>query len=281
MDTAAPVTPEKKLRQPLTALLLNLLVPGLGYLYVGAPIAAFLLAAVYQLVPPIVVIIWSYARFAPGPLFWMMALLGPLEQRLPGLAILPIVAAIHAAYLAKKLGTVELRRWQRPLGYGTFFLVFGMTGYLLTDWVQSNFARRVGDGMPTNALAPTVKQGDMVWILKTKESRFPQRGSFALFAPTEAFRPPLFVRVVGMPSDTVSVQDGGVFINGEWKFDAQDGGTLAPTQLSEGQYFGIADGRDPAQQAVDSRDVGPLKAGDYLGSIGVIVFERPDPGSRP
>ena len=57
----------------------------MGYLYVGAPIAAFLLAAVYQLVPPVVVLAWSYLRFDPRPLVGMMAVLGPIEQRLSAL----------------------------------------------------------------------------------------------------------------------------------------------------------------------------------------------------
>lgn len=275
-----PPAPERAPRHPFTALLLNLLSPGLGYLYLGAPVLAFLIAALYQLLPPLVVLIWSYARFDPRPLFVMMAMLGPIEQRLPAIAIVPFLTAIHAGYVAKRVGTVTLKRWQRPLGYGTFFLVCAMTGYLLTNWVQKNFAWRI-DGMPTNALAPDVHTGDMVWLLKTKEARFPKKDALAMFAPSEEFRPPIFAKVVATHPDTVSVTDGGVFINGERRFDAKDATPLADTQLSEGQYFGIAEGRDPAQKIVDSRDVGPLRAGDYLGQVGIVVFTREKPDSPP
>ena len=59
------------------------------------------------------------------------------------------MTAIHAAWLAKKLGVVTLKRWQRPLGYGTFFLVSAMSGYQLSlTGCESKFARSI-NGVPS------------------------------------------------------------------------------------------------------------------------------------
>lgn len=290
MDPNAPAAPaaqapERAERNPFTALLLNILSPGLGFMYVGHPVIAFMMAALFQLVPSLIALAWAYARFDPRPLFVSFVLLGFPEQRIPAIAIVPVLAAIFSALLAKRAGTVTLKRWQRPLGYATFFLFWAMSGYIVGSWVHDKFVWRTE--IPTAAFAPKVNRGDMVFVVKTKESRLPEPGAYALFGPKEAFGQAVLARVVAKQGDKVEVKDDAVFINGERKYDAPKAKPMGLTQLDEGQYFGIADGRNPnnadtsaAEQIPDSRDVGVLRAGDYLGSVGVILFHR-TPDGRP
>ncbi|MEI7743468.1 MAG: signal peptidase I, partial [Chloroflexota bacterium] len=118
----------------------------------------------------------------------------------------------------------------------------------------------------------TFEQGDYVLVDKLSPRWAPyQRGNVVVFAPPEGWGPnrtPFIKRVIGVAGDTVSVHDGGVYVNGAridepYLFKGADGvaqateplGDLSEWTIPDGQLFGMGDHR---QASNDSRAFGPI-----------------------
>ncbi len=75
-------------------------------------------------------------------------------------------------------------------------------------------------------------------------------------------------RLVGMPNDTVEIRDGVVYINdqplNEPYTSEPKTQTISKLTLASEEYFVMADNRS---NGIDSRDYGPIKAGDILGRV--------------
>ena len=84
-------------------------------------------------------------------------------------------------------------------------------------------------------------------------------------------------RVVGLPGDTVSVQDGYLYINDE-KYDEpyinddyRSGylNNFAPFTVPDGQYFVMGDHRNNSN---DNRSIGPIDRNMIVGHVVQVVF---------
>ena len=131
-------------------------------------------------------------------------------------------------------------------------------------------------------MMPTVNPGEYVLIDKISP-RFNdyQRGDIVVFQPPEGFGQggvPFIKRVIGLPSDTVHLENGHVFVTpaggsavrlDEPYVVRTIDGTVAPTQprdsegtdswtIQAGTYFVMGDDRPGSQ---DSRFFGPVKRG--------------------
>ena len=74
--------------------------------------------------------------------------------------------------------------------------------------------------MPSSAMAPTLVAGDHIVLRKSaygwREHRVPERGDIVVFPSPERPASDLVQRVIGLPGDTITLQQGIVFING-WR----------------------------------------------------------------
>lgn len=144
-----------------------------------------------------------------------------------------------------------------------------------------------------NSMVPTVNPGEYMLIDKiTPRFNDYQRGDIVVFQPPQGFGQggiPFIKRVIGIPGDTVSLENGRVFVAaagaGPVRLDEPYvvrgiDGTAAPTQprdaegtsswtIEPGTYFVMGDNR-PASQ--DSRYFGPVERTLIVGRAWLRYF---------
>lgn len=89
--------------------------------------------------------------------------------------------------------------------------------------------------------------------------------------------PQYFVkRLIGLPGDTVSIEEGVVYINGEPLEEpyldpahTRRKGSMEPRTLAENEYFVLGDNRDNSN---DSRRIGPLSRKMIIGKVRRVFF---------
>jgi signal peptidase I len=141
---------------------------------------------------------------------------------------------------------------------------------LLAVWIIITFV-----GQMTNVIGesmmPTLKDGDRVVIDKLSY-RFGEPDRFDIVVFPYKKNPSLnyIKRIIGLPGDTVDIQEGKVVVNGE-RVDAEMGfdliedyGDNLPLTVPDGEYFVMGDNRNNSS---DSRysDVGTIKKSDIIG----------------
>lgn len=130
-----------------------------------------------------------------------------------------------------------------------------------------------------NSMQPAIENGDTVLINRLAYSfGKPKRYSVIAFQPAGIKSSKVYVkRVIGLPGETVQIQDGKVYINGSELTDdvSQDNiltSGLASNEitLGENEYFVLGDSRNNSE---DSRfaNIGLVKEDDIIGSVWFIM----------
>src|SRR5918912_698970 len=136
--------------------------------------------------------------------------------------------------------------------------------------------------MPSKSMVPTLEVGDRVFVNKFIYSfHEPNRGDIVVFksveGSTEGGQEDLIKRIVGLPGDEISVQDGVLFVNGERQEEPYvnprlpDTSSFAPMTVPKGEVFLMGDNRADSR---DSRFFGPVPFENIEGKA-VIIFWPP------
>jgi signal peptidase I len=144
-----------------------------------------------------------------------------------------------------------------------------------------------------NSMMPTIQPGEYVLIDKlTPRFNDYRRGDVIVFQPPEDYQQggiPFIKRVIGLPGDTVSLENGSVFITppggsptriDEPYVRRDDRGAVMPTQprdanntsqwtVPPGSYFVMGDNRPESQ---DSRVFGPIARDLIVGRAWLRYF---------
>lgn len=133
--------------------------------------------------------------------------------------------------------------------------------------------------IPSGSMEPTLQVGDRVLVNKLSyDLHSIHRGDVVVFKkPPNDFTPgikDLIKRVIGLPGETISGQDGAVFINGHRLKEPwlPKGLTTAPfpaVQIPRGDYFVMGDNRG---DSADSRVIGPIKGSLIVGRAFIKVW---------
>lgn len=128
----------------------------------------------------------------------------------------------------------------------------------------------LGTGWVTDvSMTPTLSQGRFLWINKgLYRWRSPARGDLVVFRPPNEPRWLYIKRVVGLPGETISLQAGRLYVNGQpvpepyaieepWL-------TLPPVSVPVGFVFVLGDNRG---QSEDSRHFGPVSIRNLIGKV--------------
>lgn len=137
--------------------------------------------------------------------------------------------------------------------------------------------------VPSASMEPALQVGDRILVRRSHESvaaltRRLDRGDVLVFrAPTDA-RPLVVKRVIGLPGETIEARDGVIAINNEvtliekWlpESEREPGSPAARsvdiklTRLRADEVFLLGDNRE---SSVDSRNFGPVKLDDVVGTV--------------
>ena len=151
-----------------------------------------------------------------------------------------------------------------------FALVFGFVRPFILEafWI------------PSKSMVPTLEVGDRVFVNKfIYHFHPPERHDIIVFrnaeGSAEGGQEDLIKRVVGVPGDEISVQDGTLFVNGERQEEpyvneqSPDTSSFGPMVVPEGKVFVMGDNR---ADSLDSRYIGPVPLENIEGEAFMIFW---------
>ncbi len=283
------LSPTPVRRRPWVAVVMSLLLPGLGHLYAGAPrraMAFWMLTlaagtgavAIEAALQSRVLLLWGVV--APVLIFAPIAWSAARTARAAGVDFVP-------------------RRYNRWYVYVAVFLAVAFV-------VQPLHLRLLKKSlleayqMPSASMEPTILQGDYIFAKPLR--RAPKRGEVVVYRR----RPGSWIkRIVGLPNDTVEMRGGAVRVNAEplgesytqrldaghdisdpefaWQKAYLVGGAAVardyhptrdnwgPLVVPPGKYFVLGDNRD---NSADSRYTGFVPADSVIQRPTVVYFSR-------
>lgn len=210
-----------------------------------------------------------------------------------------------------KIGTKSAKIWWREYRGSLLFLLLMFTfRSAWADWLT----------VPTGSMNPTIVEGDRIlvnkhvygvripWTLvRLTEGQDPQRGEIVVFdSPVNGIS--LVKRVIGVPGDTIALDEGGLVVNGEHaRYSNGDVArlepllettrerlpvvvheagpvpahdilrmpwgsshqTMQPVVVPEGMYFMLGDNRD---NSADSRYIGFVPRRNIVGRASAVAI---------
>ncbi len=172
------------------------------------------------------------------------------------------------------VGTEESRPSKKGGGFLEFLVIlvaaFAFVFGFVRPFVLEAFQ------VPSESNVPTLEIGDR-FIANKFVYRFwePERGDIVVFTSVEGGEEDLVKRVVALPGEEVSVENGVLRVNGEVQDEPflnqglPDRGTYGPAIVPEGEVFVMGDNRSNSR---DSRFFGPVPVENIEGEAFVSFW---------
>ena len=180
------------------------------------------------------------------------------------------------------MAKLKFGKKRRRLNYDLFREIFKWTFEIaivcfiafVIIWYFGMRVSVIGDSMN-----PELSNGDITLINKVVYNMStPKRGDVIAFKPNGNESSHYYIkRIVGLPGETIEIQDGKILINGKeikeryQTTEIQDVGVLVePMKLGNNEYFVMGDDR---QNSEDSRnvDIGNVKRKDIEGKVWFVI----------
>jgi len=106
-----------------------------------------------------------------------------------------------------------------------------------------------------SSMEPNFQDGECIMVNKVcYRSSGPQRGDVVIFDPPFDSEYPFIKRVIGLPGETVEIEDGKVSINGtpleeDEYIAAQPNYTMSAQEIPENEYFVLGDNRNSSNDS--------------------------------
>jgi len=130
-------------------------------------------------------------------------------------------------------------------------IIAGVLAFLIITFVAQSF---VVEG---SSMESTLENGERLIANKlVYRFRDPERGEIVVFTPRGASDQRYIKRVIGLPGDTVYIQDSQVYVNGEpleedyIKEEMREIGDSGPFEVPDDEFFVLGDNRN---HSADSR----------------------------
>lgn len=246
-------------RKPWLAFILSVLLPGLGQVYNGRPLKG---ALFWISLLALSILIWIGTGY-----FLDLGFSGLVLTVLVLLAA-RLFIAVEALLQARRLKSFESPKYDVAWVYiallvGSYFF----TKVALKPLFQAlNTCAPVRTYyIPSMAMSPTLQPGDML-MADTRGGSEIERGSIIVFR-NDPRTPDLIKRVIGLPGETVEIDNGKVLIDGnevEEPFWDTPQGTFGPEKVPEDEYFVLGDNINNSR---DSRWIGTISSSEVIGVV--------------
>ena len=199
---AIPPLALPKPRRAWVAVVLTLLLPGLGHLYTGAPRRALFVYVLSLLVGLATVVTFTMLSATTLPFILVVAI------EILAAVLFATLVAWDAALHARRAGSgYVLRRYNRWYVYAPLYLV---VAFLVDPIYVGRFHNLVqAYQIPNASMEPTLLAGD--FILAQGLRRDPSRGEIVIFQRRKGA---WVKRIVGTPGDTLAMEAGVLSVNG-------------------------------------------------------------------
>jgi signal peptidase I len=157
--------------------------------------------------------------------------------------------------------------------WGAILVVAVVAAILIRSFVVQPFF------IPSGSMEPTLKIGDRVLVNKLSyDVHSVHRGDVVVFnKPANDYSPgvkDLIKRVIGLPGETITAQNGEVDINGRplhesWLARGTFTQNFGPVVIPPGRYFMMGDNRG---DSADSRVFGPVSSHLFIGRAFALVW---------
>jgi signal peptidase I len=188
---------------------------------------------------------------------------------------------------------------KKPRSYafkGFLSIVQLVTGAIILAFIINNVVFQSYEvfGM---SMAPTLHEGDRLiisklgksWSSLTREDYLPKRGEIIVFHNPRNTSVQLIKRVVGLPGDRVSVEDGvltvfnnespsGFQFDDVFNLDLPDTDGLVNIVVPEGEIFVVGDNRLRGGSLDSRNDLGTVPIEQIVGDLVIRIFPLSDAG---
>lgn len=192
-----------KKRNPTISGILSLIQPGVGQLYNGE-----VKKSILHLILPMVIIFIIY--FSP-----LIKFKGGFYIALISVFLFRIYSLIDASRISDGYKDYELRKFNNVGIY--LLLIFGwgfLSGFVMNK--TKTFSSYKSFKIPTPSMENTLLIGDfLIADSKYYNTNLPSVGEVVLFYPPNESNVPYIQRVMGTAGDTVKIDSGKIYLNGE------------------------------------------------------------------
>jgi signal peptidase I len=189
-------------RRPWVALVLSWFCPGLGHLYAGTDTGAIIALWVAL----VAITVWTLLTLTySGPFTGLALWIAPIVQ----LVAIPLHAWLLARHARNPYTLRPFNRWHWYVAAWIGWATLGGLVLLLRGEVVEAFK------IPSGSMEPSVLVGDFIYVDKRPRNRSGvERGTIVVFMSTEETGMKVLKRVVGVPGDTLAMEQGVLFLNG-------------------------------------------------------------------
>ena len=258
-------TSEYNPRRPILAVLLSILVPGLGHVYAGN-LAKGLLLSIFTFV----------ALLNAGMMFDLSSFYATVLLRL-GFIFFYLYVFISAFLLARKNKIYTLKKFNRWYVYLALFVVIASLAQVFVSHAN-NILGATTFRMVSAAMAPTIEKGDFISV--NTRYKTPKVGDVVVYIYSKDRSKEFVGRVAAIGGDTISIRNGVVIRNDQVdpeldvaiaRRQSKRSVSMKSQTITEDEFFVLGDWRDNSN---DSRFLGSVPVVDIVGKVRAIWFSK-------
>jgi len=254
-----------KKRSKLIAVLSTILFPGLGHMYAGR----LKNGLIFSIFPLLFVVFLSWT----GIIFYFTGFLFALVS----IVLYLIIALVHITIVIRKYSYFSLKRYNRWYYYLFYVLAIGTVSFYVTENRES-LTGYMSYHVLAGGMGPAIQPGD--YIVVDAKYRKPVIGDVIVFLELKTRKIRYVKRVAALGGDTIKIENGGVFTNGQFneklKVDREKrrrpySRSMKERLIAKNHVFVIGDFRDNSN---DSRFFGSIPIEDIRGKVKYIWYSN-------